>query len=204
MTNLITNVFNAARNEGKQQTVSVDAIKAAIVSWSDAVNVTNVANAYKAGRLCATLGLKDQAAAVKVFALKPHKDGGNDTVRTLAQHQACRAAISAWSNIRMRAGAPNARDAGKTRTARATTTTTEPPKVAPVGFEPAITKATSVQDVHAYALRMAQNVLKYVNAAGPVFVVGATGDTLRAFISDVRKAVKADQAERNAKTPIAA
>lgn len=189
-------VFAAAKTQGKATTIVVDAIKACgLGDWKDAKAVDAVAASYKAGRVVASLNLKSEAQALAIMALKPHKDGAGDGHRTLGQHMAVRAAISAWSTIRLLAGAPSAQD-GTTRAARATKVAEKDKAKAqlPDALLPALTQATSIQDVHAYALRMAKNVKKYLdlNAA---FIQGDVGDVLRHFPADVATAIKAKPAE---------
>lgn len=183
-------VFAAAKTQGKATTIVVDAIKACgLGDWKDAKAVGAVADSYKAGRVVASLGLKSEAAALAIMALKPHKDGASDGHRTLGQHMAVRAAISAWSTIRLLAGAPSAQTGDK-RAARATKAN-EPKEATPLAaaLVPAITRAKSAADVNAYALRIAQNVAKYINL-NAALVTGDVGDILRAFPVGVSKAVK--------------
>lgn len=191
-------VFVAAKAQGKSTTVVIDAIKACKLDWSNAKAVGEVADSYKAGRVVASLNLKSESQAMAIMALKPHKDGAGDGHRTLSQHMACRAAISAWSTIRLLAGAPSSQDGTKrkARAARATKVAEKDKAKSelPDALLPALTRATSVQDVHAYALRMAQNVKRYL-ALNAAFVQGDVGDVLRHFPTDVAKAVKAKPVE---------
>lgn len=184
-------VFSAAKAQGKSTQTVVDAIKAcSLGTWADAKAVSAVADAYKAGRVVAALGLKSEVAALAILALKPHKDGATDGHRTLGQHMACRAAISAWSTMRLLAGAPSAQD-GTKRKARASKAN-EPKGEAtlPENLVPAVTRAKTAADVNAYALRMAQNVAKYINLNSKL-VAGDVGAILRAFPLDVAKATQA-------------
>ena len=53
-------VFNAARVQGKSTQAVIDAIIALHIDASNKDGVNAIANAYKAGRLCASLGLKSE------------------------------------------------------------------------------------------------------------------------------------------------
>jgi hypothetical protein len=199
----LNNVFVAAKAQGKSTQVVVSAIKACINgNWDDAINVANVANAYKAGRLCASLELKDEKAALAILALKPFKDDkpNGDNMRTLGQHMACRAAISAWSNIRLLAGFVSAQT-GQKRKPKVSTANKPDATTLPDNLEPAIVRALSVADVHAYALRMAGNIARYqkLNAA---LCEGTVGDLLRNIPVSLRKAIKADQGKVTTGEPV--
>lgn len=193
MTNTTLNaVFVASKAQGKSTATVVNAVKTAIANdWNNAKLVQDVANAYKTGRVVASLALKSENAALAILALKPHKDGASDGHRTFGQHMACRAAISAWSTIKLLAGAPNGRTGAKRapRQQNAADKASDGSKL-PDNLLPAITRATSHADVLAYALRMASNISKYVNL-NAAMVSGDVGDVLRAFPASVKKAVKA-------------
>ena len=108
-TNTLRNdVFSASRNQGKSTQAVIDAIKACHLDWSKPDQVDPIATAYKAGRISAALDC-EESAALTFLSLKPFKDGQTaDNRRTFGQHMACRAAISAWSTMRLLAGAPSA------------------------------------------------------------------------------------------------
>lgn len=188
---LLNTVFASAKNEGKHSQASVDAIKACKLDWTNAKDVEAVATSYKAGRIVNTLNLKSEVAALAILALKPHNDGAGDGHRTFVQHQAVRAAISTWSSKRMLAGAPNARTNAK-RAPRASTANAEPASPLADTLLPAIVKAKSAADVHAYALRVASNVTKYINANAK-FVTGDCGDVLRRFPQAIKSALEAGE-----------
>ena len=202
-TNALRNaVFVAARSHYKAQMVVVNAIKACKLNWKDEATVESIARAYKAGRLCGALELKNEAAAQAIFALKPHKDGeGSDGRRTFAEHLACRAAISAWSSIRMLSGAPSAQT-GQTRAPRPTVAAPEPDKNVDSDIAPAmlaVPRADKPADVHAFMLRMADVFTKYLNRNDKQ-VTGDAGTLMRAYISGVRELDKhADVAKAVAK-----
>ncbi len=188
-TNALRNaVFVAARSHFKAQLVVVDAIKACKLDWTDETAVESIASAYKAGRLCGALALKNEAAAQAIFALKPHKDGeGSDGRRTFAEHLACRAAISAWSSIRMLSGAPSAQT-GKTRAPRQTVAAPESDKNTDSDIAPAmlaVPRADKPADVHAFALRMADVFTKYLNRNAKL-VTGDLGTLMRSYVDGVR------------------
>jgi hypothetical protein len=186
-------VFSAARAQGKSTTVVVDAIKACKLNWSDESAVASIADAYKTGRLCASLDLKSEAAATTIFALKPYKDGAGDGHRTLAQHMACRAAISAWSTTRLLAGAPSAQTGG-TREPRASqagakdkaaTTLADKGDISPAML--AVPNAKGHDDVRAFMLRMCDVFTKYQNRNAKFMTEGA-GAIMQDFVNAVRNA----------------
>lgn len=182
-------VFSSARAQGKSTVVVVDAIKACKLDWRNADAVASIADAYKCGRLCASLDLKSETAAQSIFDLKPYKDGAGDGARTLVQHMACRAAISAWSTTRLLAGAPSAQT-GKTRAPR----TPAAPSETKSNITPAmlaVPRATKPQDVHAFMLRMADVFTKYQNRNAKL-VVGDAGTLMRAYVDGVRNLGKGD------------
>ena len=180
-------VFSAARAQGKSTTVVVDAIKACKLNWSDDAAVASIADAYKTGRLCASLDLKSESAASAIFALKPYKDGAGDGHRTLVQHMACRAAISAWSSTRMLAGAPSAQTGAK-RAPRAPATPKDTPAdksdISPAML--AVPRAQTHEDVHAFMLRMCDVFTKYQNRNAKFMTEGA-GAIMQDFVNAVRK-----------------
>lgn len=192
MSNTSTNVsrnavFSAARTQGKSTTIVVDAIKACKLDWSKADQVASIADAYKTGRLCAALNLKSEVVASAIFALKPYKDGAGDGHRTLVQHMACRAAISAWSSTRMLAGAPSAQT-GKKRAPRVPATpkesTADKSDISPAML--AVPRATNANDVHAFMLRMADVFSKYRNRNAKLITEGA-GAIMQDYVNAVRK-----------------
>ena len=181
-------VFVAARAQGKSTTLVIDAVKACKLTWLDKVAVASIADAYKAGRVSASLGVTEKQA-LTILALKPHKDGATpDGMRTFSEHMACRAAISAWSTIRLLAGAPSAQN-GNGRTPRATKANEEEGKALPDTLLPALVRAKSESDVHAYALRVAGNVKRYLNM-NDKYAKGDIGEALRSFVANVAKASK--------------
>ncbi len=190
-------VFSAARAQGKSTATVVDAIKACRLDWSNADAVASIADAYKAGRLCASLDLKSEVAASAIFALKPYKDGAGDGHRTLVQQMACRAAISAWSTTRMLAGAPSAqtgakrapRAPGASQTAKSgegATSLADKSDISPAML--AVPRASSPADVHAFLLRMADVMSKYQNRNAKLITEGA-GAIMQDFVIAVRKPV---------------
>jgi hypothetical protein len=189
-TNTLRNdVFIAARNESKSTQAVVDAIKACQLDWSKPDQVDPIAGAYKAGRISAALECSEETA-LGILSLKPFKDGLTaDNRRTFGQHMACRAAISAWSNIRGLAGAPDAKTGDK-RKPRQTEAKPES-VVTPDDLAPAVIRAKLRADVEAYALRIAGNVKRYLDMNAAV-IKGYTGGTLRDFVVDVAEAVKLD------------
>lgn len=182
---LLSAVFVASRNEGKSRAVVVAAVKACNPDWSKDGALRDT---YKAGQIVTELNLKSEIAALAIMTLKPHKDGAADGHRTFAQQLAVKHATAKWSDIRKLCGAPSAQTGGqrKPRVAKAA----EPNAPVVVSDLPAIVKAKSVADVHAYALRMAGNITKFINAS-PKFVVGDMGDLLRSFVAGVSEIAKA-------------
>ena len=195
-TNTLRNdVFSASRNQGKSTQAVIDAIKACQLDWSKPDQVDPIATAYKAGRISASLDC-EESAALTFLSLKPFKDGQTaDNRRTFGQHMACRAAISAWSTMRLLAGAPSART-GDERSARQTEGEPEVTKL-PANMV-TIAKAKTVQDVQAFALRIADVVKHYlkINAG---MDIGLTGGTLRDFVMDIPESVKLDNEPEIAK-----
>lgn len=192
MSNTSTNatrnaVFSAARAQGKSTQTVVDAIKACKLDWENKDAVASIADAYKTGRLCAALNLTSEKSAQAVFALKPYKDGAGDGHRTLVQHMACRAAISAWSSTRMLAGAPSAQTGAK-RAPRVPATPKDS-KISDADISPAmlaVPKASSPADVHAFMLRMCDVFSKYQNRNAKIITEGA-GAIMQDFVNAVRK-----------------
>ena len=186
-------VFTAAINEGKSVTEVVSAIVAAIKGkWDDVDLVDSIAGAYKAARLVVSLKLETESSALAILALKPHKDGDDDGRRTLGQQLATRAAISAWSNVRNRAGAPSAQTGAKRKPRATTSESSDEESELPDNLLPAITRATSEQDVHAYALRVAQNMTRYMNHNAKL-VHGDIGEAMRGFIASVSQVAIEDK-----------
>jgi hypothetical protein len=185
-------VFVAARAQGRSLQTVVDAIKACKLDWANKDQVASIADAYKAGRVAASLDCKTEKAALAILSLKPYKDGAGDGHRTLTQHNACRVAIATWSQIRLLAGAPSAQD-GTKRKAR-------PSKVAekdkskdkaqlPEALLPALTRWESAADMNTFALRIARLIKKNVNM-NAALVKGDVGDLLRRFPVDMARAMK--------------
>jgi hypothetical protein len=183
---LLSAVFVASRNEGKSRAIVVAAVKACNPDWTKDGALRDT---YKAGQVVTELNLKSEIAALAIMALKPHKDGASDGCRTFGQQLAVKHATAKWSDIRKLCGAPSAQTGGQ-RKPKATKVNEPKDGKVVVSDLPAIVKAKSVADVHAYALRMAANVTKFINAS-PKFVVGDIGDVLRSFVTDVAKAAKA-------------
>ena len=195
-TNTLRNdVFSASRNQGKSTQAVIDAIKACHLDWSKPDQVDPIATAYKAGRISAALDC-EESAALTFLSLKPFKDGQTaDNRRTFGQHMACRAAISAWSTMRLLAGAPSARTGDE----RAPRQSTAEPEVAKLPANMVtIARAQSANDVQAFALRIAEVVDRYlkINAG---MDTGLTGGTLRDFVMDIPEAIKLDNAPETAK-----
>jgi len=182
---LRNDVFVAARAQSNADKSVYAAIRKAIPDWSDADRVKEIGLTYQAARMCASLNLKSELQALALISLKPHKDGTADGHRSFNQQLAWNAARSAWSTASKLAGAPNKRD-GKTRAPRTTVAKPAEAVTLPNNLLPAITKAKSVADMHAYALRIAGNVAKYVNANSK-YVTGDMGALLRGFAESVAK-----------------
>lgn len=191
-------LYKAALSEGKSLAAVVAAIQACNPVWGNVEQMALIADAYKAGRISASLGVNEKEAR-RIIGMKPfdeHVLNPGDDRRTLPQHKAARAAIAAWSRVREAAGAPSAQT-GKKRGARGATAA---PKGADasgnsLGAEaviPAITRAKSTADVNAYALRMAQNVKRYLDMNAK-FAVGEFGGALRTFVASVAQAGKSHQ-----------
>ena len=195
-TNTLRNdVFSASRNQGKSTQAVIDAIKACHLDWSKPDQVDPIATAYKAGRISAALDC-EESAALTFLSLKPFKDGQTaDNRRTFGQHMACRAAISAWSTMRLLAGAPSA----QTGDERAPRQSKAEPEVAKLPANMVtIARAQSANDVQAFALRIADVVKRYLNMNAGI-AGGMTAGTLRDFVVDIPEAVKLDNAPETAK-----
>ena len=182
-------VFNAARIQGKSTQAVIDAIVALHIDASNKDGVNAIANAYKSGRLCASLGLKSAKEADQVFARAPYANNrgvpfpaDGKARRDAIQDKACRNAISAWSTMRLLAGLESARN-GTTRTART-------PKAKSEAKLPAnmvtIAKAKSPADVHAFALKVAGVVKRYLDMNDKL-ATGDVGQALRDFVAAVNK-----------------
>ena len=188
-------VFNAARIQGKSTQAVVDAIIALHIDASNKDGVNAIANAYKAGRLCASLGLKSQKEADAVFALKPYANGKNvpftDTAgrSNATQYKAIRAAISAWSTMRGLAGLMNA-NTGKPRGANAGVNAG---KGKPAPAQVSIVRAKTPADVHTFALKVAGVVKRYLDMNDKL-ATGDVGQALRDFVAAVNKPAPAKAA----------
>jgi hypothetical protein len=180
-------VFNAARVQGKSTQAVVNAIIALHIDPTNKDGVNAIANAYKAGRLCASLGSKSEKEANQVFARAPYANNrgvpfpaDGKARRTADQDKACRNAISAWSNMRLLAGLDSARN-GAQRATRA-------PKAKSDAKLPAnmvtIAKAKSPADVHAFALKIAGVVKRYLDMNDKL-ATGDVGTALRTFVASV-------------------
>ena len=182
-------VFNAARIQGKSTQAVVDAIIALHIDVANKDGVNAIANAYKAGRLCASLGLKSQKEADAVFARAPYANNrgvpfpaDGKARRTLDLDKACRAAISAWSTMRLLAGLESARN-GAQRAAR--TPSAGKPAQLPANMV-SIVKAKTPADAHAFALKIAGVVKRYL-AMNDKLATGDVGQALRDFVAAVNK-----------------
>ena len=180
-------VFNAARVQGKSTQAVIDAIVALHIDVANKDGVNAIANAYKAGRLCASLGLKSEKEASAVFARLPYANGrgvpfpaDGKPRRSADQHKACRAAISAWSTMRLLAGLESARNGAQraVRTPKAKSDAKLPANMV------TIAKAKSPADVHAFALKIAGVLKKYLDMNAKV-AMGDDGTAMRAFIASV-------------------
>jgi hypothetical protein len=183
-------VFNAARVQGKSTQAVVDAIIALHIDPTNKDGVNAIANAYKAGRLCASLGLKSEKEANQVFARAPYANNrgvpfpaDGKARRDASQDKACRNAISAWSNMRLLAGLDSARN-GAQRAVRVSTA--GKPAQLPANMV-TIAKAKSPADVHAFALKVAGVVKKYLDMNDKL-AIGETGTALRTFVAAVNSA----------------
>ena len=182
-------VFNAARIQDKSTQAVIDAIVALHIDASNKDGVNAIANAYKAGRLCASLGLKTPKEADAVFARAPYANNrgvpfpaDGKARRTVDQDKACRAAISAWSTMRLLAGLESARN-GAQRAAR--TPKTKTPAQLPANMV-TIAKAKSPADVHTFALKVAGVVKRYLDMNDKL-ATGDVGQALRDFVAAVNK-----------------
>ena len=182
-------VFNAARIQGKSTQAVVDAIIALHIDASNKDGVNAIANAYKAGRLCASLGLKSEKEANAVFARAPYANNrgipfpaDGKARRTADQDKACRNAISAWSTMRLLAGLESARN-GAQRAARTPETKTSAQLPANMVT---IAKAKSPADVHTFALKVAGVVKRYLDMNDKL-ATGDVGQALRDFVAAVNK-----------------
>lgn len=181
----LNDVFKTARDQSKSTVKVIGAIKACKLDWTNADAVAIVGDTYKAGRISGALEVSEKTAR-GILAAKPHKDGdSSDDRRTFAEHMAARAAISAWSTIRLLAGAPSAQTGGKRAPRMAKDAAGDESATGEAGAViPAVTRAKTEADVHAYALRMAGNMTKYVNLNAKL-VTGSTGDAIRGFIAAI-------------------
>ena len=182
-------VFNAARVQGKSTQAVVDAIIALHIDASNKDGVNAIANAYKAGRLCASLGLKSQKEADAVFARAPYANNrgvpfpaDGKARRTADQDKACRNAISAWSTMRLLAGLESARN-GAQRAGR--TPSAGKPAQLPANMV-LIAKAKNTDDVHTFALKVAGVVKRYLDMNDKL-ATGDVGQALRDFVAAVNK-----------------
>lgn len=187
------NIFNVAKTSGEATRVVVDMLRGARINWSKDESVAIFADSFKLGRLAGYLGLVDRAAAQAIADLKPFKDGdASDSRRTLAQHKAWRAAISAWSHCALLAGQPNKRT-GKTRASKANvakpTDTATTVKDVDGSISPAmlaVSRAKTVDDVLMFALRVADVFTKYESHNASI-KMGDVGTAMRAYVEAVRK-----------------
>jgi hypothetical protein len=189
-------VFNAARIQGKSTQAVVDAIVALHIDVTNKDGVNAIANAYKAGRLCASLGLKSAKEADQVFARAPYANNrgvpfpaDGKARRDAIQDKACRNAISAWSTMRLLAGLESARN-GAQRAAR--TPSAGKPARLPANMV-TIAKAKSPADVHTFALKIAGVLNRYLGMNAQV-AMGDDGTAMRDFVMAVNKPAKAKAA----------
>lgn len=188
-------VFNAARVQGKSTQAVIDAIIALHVDVTNKDGVNAIANAYKSGRLCASLSLKTAKEAEQVFALKPYANARNvpfadtDGRSNATQYKAIRAAISAWSTMRLLAGLMNA-NTGKPRGANAGVNAG---KGKPAPAQVSIVRAKTPADVHTFALKVAGVVKRYLDMNDKL-ATGDVGQALRDFVAAVNKPAPAKAA----------
>lgn len=182
-------VFNAAKTQGKSTQAVVDAIIELHVSADNKDGVNAIANSYKSGRLCASLGLKSEKEALTVFARAPYANNrgvpfpaDGKARRTADQDKACRNAISAWSTMRLLAGLESARNGAQraVRTPKAKTPAPLPANMV------SIVKAKTPADVHAFALKVAGVVKRYLDMNDKL-ATGDVGQALRDFVAAVHK-----------------
>jgi hypothetical protein len=119
VTKFMNDLYEAARTAGWETYQCANLLKSAKIKWSDKEAVALIASEFRLGHIAGYLSLPSRDAAMEVMKL-------SGTERSELQQRAYRAAVSSWSNVRLLAGAPNARN-GSTRAApakRAARTTT--------------------------------------------------------------------------------
>lgn len=107
----LLDVYESARAQGWESQQCAVLLREGKLNWKDDAAIKPVAFEFRLGHIAGYLGLDSREKALAV-AKVPAK------ARTGSQQLAYRAAVSAWSHVKLMAGVPNART-GETRTPRA-------------------------------------------------------------------------------------
>lgn len=96
----LTNVYEAAQSQGAHSRKCIDLLRAGKLDWDNEDVIKPVAAEFRLGHIAGYLSLPSRDDAVEIAEMA-------STDRTAEQQRAYRASVSAWSHVRLVAGAPN-------------------------------------------------------------------------------------------------
>jgi hypothetical protein len=205
--NLLNTVTSCAKFAGEAAIESVDSIVACVTAaanslhvdavkvWLDKEVIASIERAYKLGDL-AYRGYGDNAAT-ELLTNTPKEKTHKDSVDPVKAREWLdyRANISAWNQIKVKAGAPKpdgtARAPRATAAAKAAAAKAASADAAVVMFGEN-TRATTVADTHAFALRISGIINAYLNDNSRL-CTGEVGGLFRDFVMDTPQAIEADK-----------
>lgn len=107
----LANVYETAQGKGLHSRKCIDLLRKGKLDWDNEDVIKPVALEFRLGHIAGYLGLPSREDAAEIAELPA-------TERTAEQQRAYRASVSAWSNARLVAGAPN-KNSGEERPPRA-------------------------------------------------------------------------------------
>jgi hypothetical protein len=158
------------------------------IDWSNADNVDIVSRNYKAGKLMNCGRTNDESFAILDNPPVASASGATSSPETQRLFKDYRIAVSAWSGMRLLAGAPNAqKKAGGERAKRGANVKAAKTGEVVNATLPAIVKFENAGQWNAYMLRMADHIGKTVQANKDIADKGDLGDVARHFVVDTSK-----------------
>ncbi len=188
---LLSTVTSCAQFEGEAKNDVIAAIVACAIDWTDKESVASVQQAYRMGDL-AHRGYGANAAT-ELLANTPKEKTHKDSVDPVKAKEWLdyRANISAWTHIKFKAGAP--KPDGTARAPRSKASDKAASAEAAIVMFGENTRATTVADTHAFALRISGIINAYLNDNARL-CEGEVGGLFRDFVIDAPQAIAADTA----------